>query len=113
MQNIKKFIILSIVLLSVSVQHSWSNDFDLPDLGSPSDAVLSKVKEAEIRQEIINQIYEYDLVMLDPIIADYIEQLGFRLAANSENPTAPFDFFMVDDSIVNASAYPGGLIIIL
>jgi predicted Zn-dependent protease len=89
-----------------------TNDFNLPDLGTPSDSVLSPVKEKEIRDEIINQIYAYDLVMLDPVIADYIEQLGFRLAAHSENPSAPFDFFIVNENIVNASTYPGGLILI-
>ena len=90
----------------------FSNDFNLPDLGTPSDSVLSPVKEKEIRDEIINQIYAYDLVMLDPIIADYIEQLGFSLAVHSENPSAPFDFFVVNEDVVNASTYPGGLIVV-
>ena len=49
--------------------------------------------------------------MLDPIVADYIEKLGFGLAVYSENPKAPFDFFVVNENIVNASTYPGGLII--
>jgi len=89
-----------------------AGDFNLPDLGTPSDSVLSPIKEKEIRDEIINQIYAYDLVMLDPIIADYIEKLGFRLARVSANPQAPFDFFLVNENVVNASTYPGGLIII-
>lgn len=105
-------IIYSFVLLIASIQFGYANDLDLPDLGTPSDSSLSPVKEKEIRDAIVNQIYEYDLVMTDPIIADYIEQLGFRLAANSENPEAPFDFFMVNENVVNASTYPGGLIII-
>jgi len=104
--------IYSFVLLIASIQYVHANDLDLPDLGTPSDSSLSPVKEKEIRDTIINQIYQYDLVMTDPIIADYIEQLGFRLASNSENPEAPFDFFMVNDDLVNASTYPGGLIII-
>ena len=110
--SIQKLLILSIVLLFASIPYGYTNDFNLPDLGSPSDASLSKAKEAEIRQDIVNQIYAYDLVMLDPIIFDYIEKLGFRLAAQSENPNAPFDFFLVNENVVNASTYPGGLIII-
>ena len=105
-------IIYSFVILIASIQICHANDLDLPDLGTPSDSILSPVKEKEIRDSIINQIYEYDLVMTDPIVADYIEQLGYRLASNSENPQAPFDFFMVNDSLVNASAYPGGLIVV-
>jgi len=108
MQNIKK-LIFSLSLMSTL---SYANDFDLPDLGTPSDSVLSPIKEKEIRDEIVNQIYAFDLVMSDPLIADYIEQLGYRIAAQSENPSSPFDFFMVNQNVVNASAYPGGLIII-
>lgn len=104
--------IYSFVFLIACVQFCNANDLDLPDLGTPSDSTLSPVKEKEIRDSIVNQIYQYDLVMTDPIISDYIEQLGFRLAANSENPKAPFDFFMVNQNVVNASTYPGGLIII-
>jgi predicted Zn-dependent protease len=50
--------------------------------------------------------------MLDPIIVDYIERLGYKLGLNSENPKQPFDFFLVNENVVNASTYPGGLIII-
>jgi len=100
------------LLAVASIQTSFANEFDLPNLGTPSDSILSPIKEKEIRDDIINQIYQYNLVMSDPLIADYIEQLGYRLAVNSENPSAPFDFFMVNDNIVNASAYPGGLIVI-
>ncbi len=110
MNLINRLIILAILWFFAS--DLYAKDFNLPDLGSPSDVVLSKIQEAEIRQTIVNQIYQYDLVMLDPIIADYIEQLGYRLAAHSENPESPFDFFLVNQNVINASAYPGGLIVI-
>lgn len=104
--------IKNIILITIlSTQICIAGDFKLPDLGTPSDSSLSPIKEKEIRDDILNQIYEHDLVMFDPIIADYMEQLGFRLAAQSENPQAPFDFFIVNENIVNASTYPGGMII--
>lgn len=108
-----KIITLSVLAITLNLTSlgSQANDVNLPDLGTPSDSVLSPVKEKEIRDSIIQQIYEYDLVMLDPIVADYIEKLGFGLAVYSENPKAPFDFFVVNENIVNASTYPGGLII--
>ncbi len=109
---LKKMISPLLLPLLLLTSFAIGKDFHLPDLGTPSDSVLSPIKEKEIRDEIINQIYAYDLVMLDPIIADYIEKLGFRLARVSENPQAPFDFFLVNQNVVNASTYPGGLIII-
>lgn len=104
--------LIIVTILCFFASDLYGKDFNLPDLGSPSDVVLSKIQEAEIRKSIVNQIYQYDLVMLDPIIADYMEQLGYRLAAHSENPESPFDFFLVNQNVINASAYPGGLIII-
>jgi len=111
MINLKNRIFIYILIINFCMGDSIANDYNLPNLGTPSDSSLSPIKEKEIRDEIVNQIYEYDLVMLDPIIADYMEQLGFRLAAHSENPQAPFDFFIVNENVVNASTYPGGLII--
>ncbi len=109
---LKKITISALVVtLQIASLECHAKDINLPDLGTPSDSVLSPVKEKEIRDSIIQQIYEYDLVMLDPIVADYIEKLGFGLAVYSENPKAPFDFFVVNENTVNASTYPGGLII--
>ena len=100
------------LLCLVFFQSIYAYDYNLPDLGTPSDAVMSPVKEKEIRDQIVQQIYEYNLVMSDPVVMSYIEQIGFRLAANSEKPSSSFDFFMINDNTVNASAYPGGLIIV-
>src|SRR5262245_28090270 len=40
----------------------------------------------------------------------YIQQLGTKLAANSERPSLPWTFRVVDDPVVNAFAIPGGFI---
>jgi len=111
MYLIRKTLFKYLVILYIGTSYTYANDFNLPNLGTPSDSSLSPIKEKEIRDSIVNQIYQYDLVMLDPIVADYMEQLGYRLAAQSENPQAPFDFFIVNDNTINASTYPGGLII--
>ena len=111
MNVLKNTLVKCLVILHIGISLAYANDFNLPNLGTPSDSSLSPIKEKEIRDSIVNQIYEYDLVMLDPIIADYMEQLGYRLAAHSENPQAPFDFFIVNENTINASTYPGGLIV--
>jgi predicted Zn-dependent protease len=111
MYLISKSLFKYLVILYIGISCTYANDFNLPNLGTPSDSSLSPIQEKEIRDNIVNQIYEYDLVMLDPIIAGYMEQLGYRLAAQSENPHASFDFFIVNDNNINASTYPGGLII--
>lgn len=87
-------------------------EFKLPDLGNPTDAVLSTDDEQRYRQNIKQQMYQYNFMMTDPIIASYTYHLGYRLAAFSNKPDQPFDFFMIPANIINASAYPGGLIVV-
>jgi len=46
----------------------------------------------------------------DAIVNDYIESLGYRLAANSDVPSHAFHFFVVQQNMINAFAGPGGYI---
>lgn len=84
----------------------------LPDLGNPSDAVMSEDDEARYREKVRQQMYQYQMIMTDPVVASYIYHLGYRLAAYSNKPSQTFDFFVVPADVINASAYPGGLIVI-
>ncbi|MCC7120538.1 MAG: M48 family metalloprotease, partial [Gammaproteobacteria bacterium] len=46
----------------------------------------------------------------DPIVAEYLNILGSRLAAVSPDPRQSFEFFAIQDTSVNAFALPGGYI---
>ena len=46
----------------------------------------------------------------DEELQQYVQDLGGRLAAQSERPELPWEFHVVDDSTVNAFALPGGFI---
>jgi predicted Zn-dependent protease len=48
----------------------------------------------------------------DDELQEYIQELGSRLAADSERPDLPWTFRVVDDPLVNAFAIPGGYIYI-
>lgn len=104
-------ILLTVIILSLCQPMAYAQ-VKLPDLGNPSDAVLSEDDEARYRQEIRQQMYAYQMIMTDPVVASYIYHLGYRLAAHSDKPTQSFDFFVVPADVINASAYPGGLIVI-
>lgn len=105
------FTLLMVILSGVS-HDLKAAEFKLPDLGNPSDKVLSVDDEQRYRQSIKQQMYQYNFVMTDPIVASYIYHLGYQLAAFSNRPEQPFDFFMVPANVINAAAYPGGLIVI-
>ncbi len=105
----KLLLIITIVLLTQPVVQA---EFKLPDLGNPADRVLSVDDEQRYRQSIKQQMYQYNFVMTDPIVANYIYHLGYQLASFSGKPEQSFDFFMVPANVINASAYPGGLIVL-
>lgn len=52
-----------------------------------------------------------DLVT-DPILNDYVNQLGHKLARAAGRSDLNYEFFIVDDPDINASAYPGGKIVV-
>ena len=109
MQMKKLLLIVTVVLLTQPVAQA---EFKLPDLGNPADRVLSADDEQRYRQSIKQQMYQYNFVMTDPIVASYIYHLGYQLASFSGKPEQPFDFFMVPANVINAAAYPGGLIVV-
>ncbi len=85
-------------------------DVDLPDIGSPADATLSKNTEAQIGRSIMRQIRASGELVEDPQITEYINDIGHRISAHANNGSHEFTFFVIDDPNINAFALPGGYI---
>jgi predicted Zn-dependent protease len=83
---------------------------ELPDLGEVSRTSLSEAQEDRIGREIMRQIRESADYLDDAVIAEYLENLGDRLAAASPSPGRHFEFFPVRDPSINAFALPGGYV---
>lgn len=84
---------------------------DLPDLGDVGASDFSLAQERRIGEQIIREIRWKDAAYLDdPEVEEYINRLGKRLVAASQNPQQDFDFFGVKDGTLNAFALPGGYI---
>ena len=64
------FIAQSIFLLNLWVAVGSSQDLNLPDIGNPADAVLSKSDEAQIGSSIMRQIRSIGTVMEDQQITE-------------------------------------------
>ncbi len=87
-----------------------AEDIELPDIGSPADTVLSKSEEARLGRAIMNQIRMSGRVVEDPLVTEYINDIGLRIAAHTNDGEHTFRFFVVDDPRINAFAIPGGYI---
>ncbi len=84
---------------------------ELPDIGSPANAMLPKSEEARIGRSIMRELRLRGAVVEDPLITEYIQSIGHRLVAHANDEGEyQFEFFVVQDPSINAFALPGGFI---
>jgi predicted Zn-dependent protease len=86
------------------------NPSGLPDIGSSAGEMLSPVQEQLYGEMTLRELRHYGLLLEDPLIVAYLQDLGFRLVARSERPQNPFTFFMVRSRDINAFATLGGYV---
>jgi len=82
----------------------------LPDFGTPADSIITKSQEAQLGRSVVAQLRSAGAVMDDPLLAEYIQGLGSRLAGHASDGDQDFNFFIMDDGAINAFALPGGYI---
>jgi len=82
----------------------------LPDLGSSANALVSPREAQDYGAAMLRQMRALDMVLDDPLLDDYINDLGFRLVAACAKPREHFAFFVVRDPQINAFAAPGGYV---
>ena len=87
-----------------------SLDTELPDLGNSAGSVITPKRERELGKAFMRSVRRSERVMDDPVLADYIQNLGQHLVRNSSASGTPFTFFLIDDPQINAFAGPGGYI---
>ena len=98
---------LALALIAVGAR---AQDIKLPDMGSPADAILTKNAEAQIGGMIMRDIRASGQVVEDPLVTEYLNDIGSRIVAQANDGEHNFTFFAVKDSRINAFALPGGYI---
>lgn len=88
--------------------YSFANSISLPDIGD-SAGTISPAEEYRTGEAVIRNIRRAGGVLDDPLSHDYLNDLGYRLVAASETQQ-PFNFFLINDTAINAFALPGGFI---
>ena len=76
----------------------------LPDLGHSARNVITVAQERKLGQAFLRNLQPQ--ILADPLVTDYIQQLGQRLAPL--HPTQNYTFFVVDQPSLNAFAGPDG-----
>jgi predicted Zn-dependent protease len=106
---LKQRLIAAIIACTLVVQPLRADD--LPELGDVASNDLSLSTEKKIGQQIMHEIRWREAAYLDDAdVESYLNQLGGRLAAVSNDPGFGFYFFAINDPNINAFAMPGGYI---
>ena len=83
-----------------------------PVSGKSEMALMSEAEEIATGKKLHVQVTQQMGVYDDPALADYVQELGTRLAKSSHRPNLDWHFTVVDTDDVNAFALPGGYVYI-
>ncbi len=95
-------LLVSALLLGGCTLNPATGSRQLNFYGEESEIEMGREADAEI----VASVGLYD----DPLLQDYVQDLGMEIAAASERPGLPWSFKLLDDPSVNAFALPGGYV---
>jgi beta-barrel assembly-enhancing protease len=109
--NFVRKLLIMVALCFVLVCNGLSaNNYNLPQLGSSANTIMNPWQEAELGAQFMQLIKRQLPLSRDPVVIQYIQNLGQRLVSASQKPFQSFYFFVVNDASVNAFAGPGGYV---
>ena len=103
-------LLTALITAGLACASGAQQDVRLPDLGSSANALVSPQEAQDYGDAMLRQMRALDMVVDDPLLDDYINNLGYRLVASCDKPKDHFAFFIVKDAEINAFAAPGGYI---
>jgi predicted Zn-dependent protease len=101
---------LAAMMLFTSSPVLLAQNIALPDIGDSGATVLTPEQERRTGQAIIRNIRRAGGILDDPLVTEYINQVGYKLVSHSQANHSDFAFFVINDPEINAFALPGGFI---
>ena len=92
----------ALLLAGACATNPVTGDREFVLMSEGQEISIGREADAGIRQEM--GVYE------DPALQEYVEEIGYELAAVSHRPELPWHFTIVDSPAINAFALPGGYI---
>lgn len=106
----RHLLLATAVTLALAAGVSPAQDSRLPDIGSSAGELLTPARQAEYGKMMLAELRNYGYVLQDPLIEDWLQTMGQRLGADSDQPQQPFTFFMLRERQINAFATLGGYV---
>lgn len=103
--------ILTAALLSLALgAGANANELMAPSIGTAGSLAITVPKEKQYGEFFMRTVRSQSGVINDPVLNEYLNFIGNRLVSNASNVQFPFEFFLVNDSALNAAAFLGGKI---
>ncbi|MFT4652504.1 MAG: putative Zn-dependent protease [Kangiellaceae bacterium] len=96
---------------SIAQTVSQSNENNrnlLPEIGVVASDALTIDKEKIVGDIIMRQLRGQAPLVQDPVLQEYIQGIGNKLVIHADNTKFPFQFFMINNPVLNAFAFYGG-----
>jgi predicted Zn-dependent protease len=101
---------LTLALAALLAGPGAAQENRLPDIGSSAGTVISPSEQAEYGAMMLSQLRYYGYTLEDPLLQSWLQAMGQRLAASSDDPKQPFTFFLLRERQINAFATLGGYV---
>ncbi len=85
---------------------------DLPDIGTTAGGTLSINQEIAMGDFYSRQLRGNAPLIYDPLLLNYINQLGSKLVDKASSVRTPFHFYLVKNDEINAFAFFGGNVVL-
>ncbi|WP_238528936.1 beta-barrel assembly-enhancing protease [Glaciecola punicea] len=85
-----------------------NNRNQLPEIGVVASDAITIDKEKIVGDIIMRQLRGQAPLVQDPVLQEYIQGIGNRLVIHADNTKFPFQFFMINNPVLNAFAFYGG-----
>ena len=115
LNRLKKTLLAALIPTLMLMPHAsaWADVSDsLPDMGTTAGSTLSIDQEMQMGDFYVRQLRASAPLINDPLLNEYINQLGQRLVAHADSVKTPFHFFLIQNDELNAFAFFGGNVVL-
>jgi predicted Zn-dependent protease len=102
------FTSISLALIPSATVGANNKKNDLPEIGVVASSAISLDKEVLIGDALMRQLRGQAPIINDPLLEEYIQDIGNRLVAQAEDVKFPYKFFILNSADINAFAFFGG-----
>jgi predicted Zn-dependent protease len=110
MHRLTTRLILLIIVAGFGMSVAAQQPVQLPEMGSTTTRVLDPEEERTFARDFERYLRANGLLIEDPLVRDYFDEMGFRLVSFSTRSQTPFRFFILREPSINAFAAPAGVI---